>query len=99
MENKINVGDLVFSLSGRDRGSVYLVIQANEKFAVIVNGKTRKVNKPKKKNLKHLFKIAPSSLTSEAQKIALKEPFSNERLSKAIKIEIIKNGGTFSVKR
>ena len=55
MENKINVGDLVVSLSGRDRGSVYLVIQADEKFAVIVNGKTRKVNKPKRKKLKHLW--------------------------------------------
>ena len=99
MENKINVGDLVFSLSGRDRGSVYLVIEADEKEAIIVNGKTRKVNKPKRKNLKHLFKIAQSDLIAEAQKIALKQPFSNERLNKAIKIEIIKNGGTFSVKR
>lgn len=99
MENKINVGDLVFSLSGRDRGSVYLVIEADEKKATIVNGKTRKVNKPKIKNLKHLFKIAQSELKDEAQKIALKKPFSNERLNKAIKIEIIKNGGTFSVKR
>ncbi len=47
-------GLVVKAKAGRDKGEFFIVIDFNEKEAFICNGKRRKLNKPKKKNIKHL---------------------------------------------
>lgn len=47
-------GLVVRAKAGRDKGGFFIVIDFNEKEAFICNGKRRKLNKPKKKNIKHL---------------------------------------------
>lgn len=55
--NKIIVGDIVKSTAGRDKGNLYIVQQIVDKdFALLVDGKTKLLSKPKKKRLKHLCK-------------------------------------------
>ena len=49
MKEPISFGDLVISIAGRDKGERFLVIDVKDGYANIVNGRTRKVNKPKKK--------------------------------------------------
>lgn len=48
-------GLIVRSKAGRDKGEFFVVIELNEDFAFIADGKTRKLDKLKKKNNKHLF--------------------------------------------
>lgn len=87
----ISVGDVVKATAGRDKDKFFLVIDIEGGFALIVDGKTRKVGKPKRKNVKHLIKAAGASMKSDAEKIVRGEPFGNERLKKAIVCAIQKN--------
>lgn len=55
MHSCFEPGRLVVSTSGRDRGMYYLVLIGAEGNSVyVVDGKLRKVAKPKRKNEKHL---------------------------------------------
>lgn len=48
-------GQLVRSLAGRDHGSHYLVLEVlDERYVLLVNGRSRPVERPKKKNIIHL---------------------------------------------
>lgn len=46
--------DIVFSLAGHDRGRAYIVLKTDGAFALLIDGRTRKLTNPKRKNLKHL---------------------------------------------
>lgn len=46
--------DIVFSLAGHDKGREYVVLETDDKSALLVDGKTRKLKNPKRKSLKHL---------------------------------------------
>lgn len=47
-------GLVVKAKAGRDKGGFFIVTDFSEKEAFICDGKRRKLNKPKKKNIKHL---------------------------------------------
>ena len=49
--------EVVKSVAGHDSGKLYCVISRDEGFALIVNGKTRKLDNPKRKKEKHLEPI------------------------------------------
>lgn len=89
--NILNVGDIVKSLSGRDENGYFLVINADDGYAVIADGKTRRLNKPKRKNLKHVETVMENALPEIAERINRGEPVGNEVLRKAIR-DKIKNG-------
>lgn len=58
MENTIDVkiGQVVRSKSGRDKGEVFTVLEiVDEKYVRVVNGKSRKLDNPKCKSVKHLY--------------------------------------------
>lgn len=48
-------GLVVKSSAGRDKGGFFAVLEINNGYAVICDGKRRSLEKPKKKKLKHLF--------------------------------------------
>jgi hypothetical protein len=49
------IGQLAVSKSGRDRGEPYLVLEiVDEAFVYLVNGDKRRIENPKRKNIKHL---------------------------------------------
>ena len=49
------LGEVVFSLSGRDAGRFYLVTEIiDDEYVCIVDGNLRRVDSPKKKKIKHL---------------------------------------------
>ncbi|NLJ77943.1 MAG: hypothetical protein GX329_01125 [Tissierellia bacterium] len=52
----ILVGQVVKSRAGRDKGDIFLVLEIiDEKYVSIVDGDLRKLDKPKKKKVKHLM--------------------------------------------
>lgn len=50
----MEIGQLVKSLAGRDKGRHYLIIGFEGGRALVADGRSRPVNRPKKKNPKHL---------------------------------------------
>ena len=50
----ITEGLVVKSKAGRDKGDLFIVIRTEGEFLYIANGNLRKVDRPKKKKLKHL---------------------------------------------
>ncbi len=50
----LEMGQLVKSISGRDKGKLYLVIGFAGERVLLADGRSRKVSNPKKKNSKHL---------------------------------------------
>lgn len=51
---EIKVGSIVRSIAGHDKGSLQLVVGMENGYAYVADGKLRKIEKPKKKKLKHL---------------------------------------------
>ena len=62
----IEPGRVVISLAGRDEGRRFVVIEADEMYAMIVDGDLRKVDRPKKKKRKHLAATRQRMLWDQA---------------------------------
>lgn len=59
MEQNFVVGDVVESLLGHDKNQLFIVTSIDKNgFLYIIDGKSRLINSPKKKNPKHLQKVA-----------------------------------------
>lgn len=69
-------GKIIISKSGRDKGKWFTVIKTEGNFVYIANGKLRKIENPKKKNIKH---IAETKMT-----INIEETLTNKNLNKMI---------------
>ena len=54
------IADVVRSAAGRDAGQLYYVIESDESFLYLVNGKDRSLEKPKRKKRKHAQKVLRS---------------------------------------
>ena len=54
MNEKFNVGDIVLSVAGHDADRFYIIVSMEGIYAHICNGKLHKIEKPKKKKIKHL---------------------------------------------
>ena len=55
-------GDVVRSIAGHDKGSLMLVCEISGDDVFVVDGRLRKLEKPKKKNRKHLrFTARPAN--------------------------------------
>ena len=53
------VGRFAKSLSGRDKGKVFIIVDApEENFVMLSDGELRKLEKPKRKKLKHIKLLA-----------------------------------------
>lgn len=64
--NKMDVkpGAVVISSAGHDSGRPMLVVGADGGFVFVADGKERKLNSPKKKNIKHV-RVTLSSIELE----------------------------------
>jgi len=83
MEKYKAKGQIVKSFAGRDAGRFFIVLETDEKFALIADGKTRKVQSPKRKKWMHLkptktFVSIPDGVTNKQIKHILCE-FSAEK--------------------
>ena len=70
------------SKSGHDKHQIYLIKEKDEKFVYLVNGTTRTLDMPKKKNAKHIQII--KNLPIEVTEI-LEENLSDLTVKRAIK--------------
>ena len=75
----IYVSDVVVSTAGRDQGRLYYVISTDEMFLMLVNGRDRTLDKPKRKKLRHVQKVLRSE-TRVAAKLASGDKVLNSEL-------------------
>ena len=55
----VKVGDVVISKKGHDAKKFFIVVATlNEDYVLIADGKSRKLDSPKQKNVKHLKVVA-----------------------------------------
>ena len=54
----ISKSDIVISLAGRDQGKLFYVVDTEEDFVLIADGKGRKLENPKRKKLKHVRRVS-----------------------------------------
>lgn len=54
---ELSAGDIVYSKAGRDKDKGFIVLEVlDDEYVLIADGDLRKVQKPKKKKMKHLKK-------------------------------------------
>ena len=80
---EIDKSSLVVSKAGRDQGQLFYVIDADEQYVYLADGKSRRIEAPKRKKQKHVRFIAESA-APVAEKIRSKEKITNSELCKAI---------------
>ena len=75
----INISDVVVSTAGRDAGEWFYVIDEDQTYLFLANGKDRPLDKPKQKKRKHVQKVLRSE-TRVADKIRLGDKVLNGEL-------------------
>ena len=65
MNMNITKGTVVKSVAGHDKDGFYCVLQCENGFAFLVNGKTKKLANPKRKSVKHL-EVLPEPLFEDS---------------------------------
>lgn len=81
---ELQIGQFVKSRAGRDKGNVLIVVEIiDEQYVHVVDGDLRKLEKPKKKKVKHLAKISEVDLEIQSA-IMEKKPFNDAWLRKKV---------------
>ena len=80
---EIDKSSLVVSKAGRDKGQLFYVIDTDEQYVYLADGKSRKLEKPKRKKRKHIEQI-PRTESRIAEKIRNGEKVLNSELRKEL---------------
>ena len=64
---ELKKGQVVLSLKGHDKGELFVVKDISKVKVLLCNGKSRKLEKPKAKNVRH---IAPTEVTLDEESMA-----------------------------
>ena len=80
---EIDKSILVVSKAGRDQGQLFYVIDADEQYVYLADGKSRRLEKPKRKKRKHIEQI-PRTESRIAEKIRNGEKVLNSELRKEL---------------
>ena len=75
----LTIADVVLSTAGRDAGNLFYVLEADETWLTLVNGKDRTIEKPKRKKIKHVKKVLRSE-TRVAEKLRSGDKVLNSEL-------------------
>ena len=69
------VGYLARSIAGHDKGNLYIIIEETDQYLFLANGEEKTLEKPKRKNRKHvaLIKIKNPVTSNEAIKHSIRE--------------------------
>ena len=80
---EVDKSSLVVSKAGRDKGQLFYVIDTDEQYVYLADGKSRKLEKPKRKKRKHVEQV-PRTESRIAEKIRNGEKVLNSELRKEL---------------
>ena len=75
--------DIVKAVAGRDKGKLFFVLDVEGDFLLLADGKTRKLERPKRKKRKHTAFLAHSD-SRAAGKIRSGEKLTNSELRRTL---------------
>ncbi len=87
----IAIGDVVQATAGREAGKLFFVTELQEGYLLLVDGKARKLESPKRKKVKHTALVSKGS-DRVAEKIRSNEKITNSELRKALAVYYGENG-------
>ena len=64
------ISDVVTSIAGRDRGKWFYVVNLDDTYLFLANGKDRRIENPKRKKRKHAAKVLRSETRVAAKLLA-----------------------------
>ena len=89
----VTLGELVYSKAGRDSGRKLVVIGiVNESYVLVSDGDLSRVEKPKKKKIKHL-ELTGTVIGSLGEKLKNNQKVTNSEIRKALMAYENKLGG------
>jgi large subunit ribosomal protein L14e len=84
----LTLGQVVYSIAGRDKGNKFIVIDiVDESYVLISDGDLRRIENAKKKKIKHL-KITGEVIQTLCDKLEKKVRVSNSEIRKALAEEV-----------
>ena len=75
----IQIADVVRTTAGRDKGKLFYVIDVDDNYLILVNGKDRTLEQPKRKKLRHVEKVLRAE-TRVAEKLKTGDKVLNREL-------------------
>lgn len=72
---EVDKSSLIVSKAGRDKGQLFYVIDTDEQYVYLADGKSRKLEKPKRKKRKHVEQV-PRTESRIAKKFATARRYS-----------------------
>ncbi|MDF2541018.1 MAG: hypothetical protein K0S47_736 [Herbinix sp.] len=89
--NELIIGCFAVSKAGHDFGKCYVIINAENEYVYLVDGRIRTLERPKKKKRKHMTMLTQTevSLVDKVQNKTVK----NEEIKRAIKLLINNRSG------
>ena len=75
--------DIVKSIAGRDKGKYFFVLETEDEFLLLADGKTRRLECPKRKKRKHA-QFAAHGDCRVAEKIRSEEKITNSELRRTL---------------
>ena len=85
--DNFTVSDVVISTAGHDQGELFYVIDTDEQFLYLANGKDRSLDKPKRKKRRHVQKVLRSE-TRVAVKLASGDKVLNSELRRDLAFHV-----------
>ena len=82
---EIAKANIVLSDAGRDRGKLFFVMSVEGEFLLLADGKSRKVEAPKRKKRKHVRLVSDKEL-EVSTKIKGEEKITNSELRRALAV-------------
>ena len=79
----IDIADIVISINGRDKGKRFYVIAKEANYVYLCDGKTRRVEKPKRKKLMHI-RLEAKVTSRAAMKIINGEKVTNSEIRRSL---------------
>jgi ribosomal protein L14E/L6E/L27E len=79
----IDRADIVISLNGRDKGKPFFVVDKEDLYALLCDGKSRRFDKPKRKKIKHI-RLESRSDCRTALKIKSGDKVTNSEIRRAL---------------
>ncbi len=76
----MEIGNIVIALAGKEKGQIYVIVEKEDNFVYLADGKRLVASKPKKKSLKHVRQFGSDKLTRE--ELRDKNPRINAKIRK-----------------
>lgn len=78
-------GMFAASKAGHDKGEIYIIAAEEGEYVYLVDGKRRPLEKPKKKNRKHIVCVREADEENDmVRRLINRQPVYNEEIEKAI---------------